>query len=137
MSKKKTKTKTNKRKHKRKRKEKKVRGNVQLSKLEEKKEEGRGQEATYRPDQTKKKGNGYWKSPCALGYGYFCHLPIKFLPLSFFSILERNIWWVWGDNTQAPLIFSSLPSLQPNTRQKSFFSHFLSKVFLPPYFTFK
>ena len=121
---------------KKKEKEKKVRGNVQLSKLEEKKE-GRGQEATYRPDQTKKKGNGYWTSPCALAHGYFRHLSIKFISLSFFSILERNIWWVWGDNIQAPLIFSSFPSLQPNTRQKSFSSHFFSKVFIPPYFTSK
>ena len=122
MSKKKKKKKTHKRKHKRKRKEKKKKSNwmklptkskekrkrrkskrqrpiVQTGR-KKKEEEGRGLETTYRPDQTKKKGDS-------------SH--------SVFSPFWReNIWWVWGDNTQAHQFF--FPLLPPTKhRSKKFF----------------
>ena len=37
----------------------------------------------------------------------------------------------------SPTNFFSLPSLQPNIHQKSFYSYFLFKIFHPPYFTSK
>ena len=49
---------------------------------------------------------------------------------------EKTFWWAQRENTWALLIFS-LPSLQPNTHQKSFPSRFLSKIFHPPYFISK
>ena len=70
-------------------------------------------------------------------YGHFCHLSIKFLPLNFLSILERKHFGETGEKIPEPHQFISLPSLQPNTHQKSFSFHFLSKVFHPPYFTSK
>ena len=61
----------------------------------------------------------------------------KFLPLIFLSILERKHFGGLREKTPRPQQFFSLPSLQPNTHQKSFPSHFLSKVFHPPHFTSK
>ena len=49
---------------------------------------------------------------------------------------EKTFWWARRENIWALLIFS-LPSLQPNTHQKSFPSRFLSKIFHPPYFISK
>ena len=63
--------------------------------------------------------------------GIFCHLSIKFLPISFLSILERKHFGVLGEKTPEPHQFFSLLSLQPNTHQKSFHFHLLSKVFHP------
>ena len=77
------------------------------------------------------------KAPCVSAYEHFCHLSIKFLPLGFLSILEREHFGGPGEKTPGPHQFFSLPSLQPNIHQKSFYSYFLFKIFHPPYFTSK
>ena len=69
--------------------------------------------------------------------GHFCHLSIKFLPLSFLSILERKHFGRLEEKTPMVHQIFSLSSLQPNTQKKKFSSYFLSKVFHPPYFTSK
>ena len=51
---------------------------------------------------------------------------------NFLSILERKYFGRPEEKTSKPHKFFSLPFLQPNTHQKSFSSHFLSKVFHPP-----
>ena len=49
---------------------------------------------------------------------------------------EKTFWWVWGENIWvSPFIF--LHSHPTKHTQKSFNSHFLFKVFHPPYFTSK
>ena len=85
----------------------------------------------------KKKRATEWTSPCASSHEHFCHLSIKFLPLGFLSILEREHFGGPGEKTPGPHQFFSLPSLQPNIHQKSFYSYFLFKIFHPPYFTSK
>ena len=59
------------------------------------------------------------------------------LPPSFLSILERKLFG--GSREKTPglhHLFSFIPT-QLNTLQKSFFSHFLFKVFHSSYFTYK
>ena len=56
---------------------------------------------------------------------------------SIFSPFWREHFGRLGEKTLGSHQFFSLPSLQPNTHQKSFISHFLSKIFHPPYFTSK
>ena len=85
----------------------------------------------------KKKRATEWTSPCASSHEHFCHLSIKFLPLGFLSILEREHFGGPGEKTPGPHQFFPLPSLQPNIHQKSFYSYFLFKIFHPPYLTSK
>ena len=72
-----------------------------------------------------------------LAHGHYFHLSNKFLQLSFLSILEREHFGGSEEKIARSHKFFSLPSLQQNTYQKSFPSHFLSKVFHPLYFTSK
>ena len=90
-----------------------------------------------KPTTTTTKTTSDWTSLYELAHGHFRHLPIKFLPCSFLSILERKHFGGPGKKTPRPHQFFSLRSLQPNTYKKSFPSHFLSKVFRLPYFTSK
>ena len=89
--------------------------------------------SVYRPNHQKKRGKD-WTSPCASAYGYFRYLSIKFYLLIFFSILKRKYFARSRENTPRLYQFFSLPSPQPNTHQKSFHSHFLSKIFLHIFF---
>ena len=60
----------------------------------------------------------------------------KFFPIQF-SLPKRNHFGGSGEKTLGPhYLFSFLPT-QSNTFQKKISSYFLSKVFHPPYFTFK
>ena len=60
-----------------------------------------------------------------------------FLPSVFSPFLGEKLFGGSGEKTHGPYyLFSFLPT-QPNKLQKSFPSHFLFKVFPPPYFTSK
>ena len=84
----------------------------------------------------KKKEKNWMNCPFALAHMYFCPLSIPLFSLQFSLYFgERTFWWVWGENTRAPP-FIFLPPTQPNTPQKCFHSHFLSKIFYSPYFSF-
>ena len=58
-------------------------------------------------------------------------------PLSFLSIFGRKLFGGPEEKTFRPHHLFSFLFTQPNTLQKSFPSYYLSKVFHPPYFTFK
>ena len=73
----------------------------------------------------------------ATAYGHFCPLSSLFSSFSFLFILERKLFGGPGEKIFGPYyLFSFLPT-QLNILQKSFPSHFLSKVLHPLYFTSK
>ena len=75
--------------------------------------------------------------PCAKAHGHFCLLSSHIFSFQFsLQFGKKTFWLVRGENTWAPpFIFLSL---YPTKHiPKSFPPHFLSKVFYPPYFTFK
>ena len=94
---------------------------------------GEGEEQrNVRGEENKNKNKG---NPCA--HGYFCQSRKNSSSLSFLSILGKKHFDEPGEKTLEPHhLFSFLPT-QPNTLQKSFPSHFLFKVFHPPYFNSK
>ena len=79
-----------------------------------------------------KKGKNKWT-----GHRHFCPLSSFIFSLQFsLHFEEKTFWWTQEKNTWAqPLIFLLL-HLTKHT-QKSLHSHFLSKIFHPPYFTSK
>ena len=86
-----------------------------------KKKKVRGNVLSRRKKKKKKKATN-WTSPCALAHGHFRHLPIKFLSLSFLSILERKHFSRPGRKHLGPTnFFPSPPSNQTPTK----------KVFIP------
>ena len=96
-----------------------------------KKEKKKKEEA--RKHQKKKKLNELPMCKCA--HGHFHLLNSSFSPFSFLPILERKPFY--GQKIlRSHYLFSFFPT-QLNTFQKSFYFHFLSKVFHSPYFTSK
>ena len=72
-----------------------------------------------------------------LAHEHFCHSPIIFPPPKFLSILGRKLFGGSGRKQLGPTIYFPSSLTQSNTLQKSSSSHFLSKVFYPPYFNSK
>ena len=87
-------------------------------------------------DQTKKKKKKErkeekrratdWTSPCASAHGHFCHLPIKFLPLNFLSILERKHFGGPKEKTLGLYQFFFFPSLPLTKHSPKKFSFLFS-----------
>ena len=88
----------------------------------------RNKKSQKKKKKEKKKATD-WTSPCASAHEHshehFCHLFIKFLPLSFLSILERTFWWAQRENTSAPLFIFLPPHPTKHTPKKFSFPFFL------------
>ena len=84
--------------------------------------------------QKKKKGTN---CPCASAHGHFRPLSNPFSLFSFLPILGRKLFGGPGEKTSLAHHLFSFLSIQLNTLQKSFSSHFLSKIFYQPYFASK
>ena len=89
------------------------------------------QEITH-TQKKKKRVNAQWSK-----MRHFCHSAIVFLLPNFLSILGRKLFGEPEEKIPKPHHLFSFLLTQPNTLQKSFPSHFLSKVFHSPYFTSK
>ena len=118
---------------------KKKKGNVQERKRQKKKKKEEamchcpGKQSKAKEKKKKKRTNCLY----ATAYGHFCPLSSLFSSFSFLFILERKLFGGPGEKIFGPYyLFSVLPT-QLNILQKSFSSHFLSKVLHPLYFTSK
>ena len=89
-------------------------------------------------ESTKKKERGIGQiAYVQVHMGIFVHQATLFSHFSFLSILEGKLFSGSREKTpRSHYLFSFYPT-QLNTLQKSFHSHFLSKVFHPSYFTSK
>ena len=85
----------------------------------------------------KRKEKNWTNCPCVSAHGYFCLLSSPIFFLRFYLHLERKLFSGPGEKTPKPHHLFLFLLIQLNTLQKSFPSHFFSKVFHPPYFTFK
>ena len=118
---------------------KKKKGNVQERKRQKKKKKEEamchcpGKQSKAKEKKKKKRTNCLY----ATAYGHFCPLSSLFSSFSFLFILERKLFGGPGEKIFGPYyLFFFLPT-QLNILQKSFSSHFLSKVLHPLYFTSK
>ena len=95
----------------------------------------RNRHSTVSTDQTKKKKEKKeatdWTSPCASTHGYFHHLPIKFLSLSFLLILKRKYFVGSREKTPGPYQFFFLSSPNQTLAKKVFIFIFFPKFFFP------
>ena len=67
--------------------------------------------------------------------GHFHPLQVLLFPTHFSPHFgEKTFWWVRGENTHAHQFPPPPPSLQLNTHQKCFLSHFLSSYFILFYY---
>ena len=88
-------------------------------------------------EKKKKKKKRGTNCPCASAHGHFRPLSNPFSPFSFLPILGRKLFGGPGEKTPLAHHLFSFLSIQLNTLQKSFSSHFLSKIFYQPYFSSK
>ena len=105
----------------------------------EKEKKGRGNVSLPRKAKQREKKKKKKRTNClyATAHGHFCPLSSLFSSFSFLFILERKLFGGPGEKIFGPYyLFSFLPT-QLNILQKSFSSHFLSKVLHPLYFTSK
>ena len=126
-----------KKKHK-KAKEKKIMSNVHLNqKKKKKKKRRRRQRPRGRKKKTMKKSNVWTKLMCKCTKAFLSIKQSHFLPSVFSPFLGEKLFGGSGEKTHGPYHLFSFLFTQPNTLQKNFPSHFLFKVFPPPYFTSK
>ena len=78
-----------------------------------------------------------WQRQCASAYKHFRPLNSLILSLQFFLHFREKLFGGFEEKTLEPHYLFSFLFTQPNTLQKRFSSHFLSKIFYPPYFTSK
>ena len=109
-------TRKNKNKKSQKKKKKKKKEEQQRLPRKSKKEEVRSNVQTRKKKNKKtKQKKPEWTSPCPSAHGHFCHLLIKYLPLSFLFILERKHFGGPGEKTLRPYHLFSFLLTQPNT----------------------
>ena len=126
-----------KKKNTRKQKKKKIMSNVHLNQKKKKKKRRRRQRPRGRKKKTMKKSNVWTKLMCKCTKAFLSIKQSHFLPSVFSPFWGEKLFGGFGEKTHGPYHLFSFLLTQPNKLQKSFPSHFLFKVFPPPYFTSK
>ena len=96
-------------------------------------EERKRKKDKKKKNEEEQRGQAYVQLHMGIFVQKWC--PIFFLEFSLY-FGEKSFWWVRGENTWISLLIFLPPHLTKHT-SKSFPSHFLSKIFHPPYFTSK